>query len=178
MRKLRDHGAESAIPAPVWHELRFGCARLPPTRRRDALERYLEDVVLASLQVLDYDQEAAGWHAWQRARLVTAGQTPPFVDGQITVIAHVNDLIVATSNNRDFEDFHGVRMERWAVSEVVVTEAKRSAGEIGHDTEGARFAPPSAGRWTDSPVGALVGPTGGTFSHVRPERVRRLLNFL
>ena len=114
VRKLRIHGEESAIPAPVWHELRFGCARLPPSRRRDTLERYLEDVVLASFPVLDYDQEAADWHARQRARLVAAGQTPPFVDGQIAAIAHVNDLIVVTSNDRDFEDFQGIRVERWA----------------------------------------------------------------
>ena len=114
VRKLRIHGEESAIPAPVWHELRFGCARLPPSRRRDTLERYLEDVVLASFPVLDYDQEAADWHARQRARLVAAGQTPPYVDGQIAAIAHVNDLIVVTSNDRDFEDFQGIRVERWA----------------------------------------------------------------
>ena len=114
VRKLRVHGEDSAIPAPVWHELRFGCARLPPSRRRDTLERYLGNVVLASFPVLDYDREAADWHARQRARLVAAGQTPPFVDGQIAAIAYVNDLIVVTSNDRDFEDFQGIRVERWA----------------------------------------------------------------
>ena len=114
VRKLRVHGEESAIPVPVWHELRFGCARLPPSRRRDTLERYLEDVVLASFPVLDYGREAADWHARQRARLVAAGQTPPFVDGQIAAIAHVNSLILVTSNVRDFEEFEGLRLERWA----------------------------------------------------------------
>ncbi len=114
LRKLRVHGEDSAIPAPVWHELRFGCARLPPSWRRDTLESYLENVVLASFPVLDYDREAADWHARQRARLVTAGQTPPFVDGQIAAIAHVNDLIVVTSNDRDFEHFQEIRVERWA----------------------------------------------------------------
>ena len=114
VRKLRVHGEESAIPAPVWHELRFGCARLPPSRRRATLERYLEDVVLVSFPVLEYGREAADWHARQRAQLATAGQTPPFVDGQIAAIAHVNDLIVVTSNDRDFEGFQGIRLERWA----------------------------------------------------------------
>lgn len=114
LRKLRVHGEESAIPAPVWHELRFGCARLPPSRRRDTFERYLEDVVLASFPVLDYDREAADWHARQHARLVAAGQTPTFVDGQIAAIACVNDLVVVTSNTRDFQDFQGLRVEHWA----------------------------------------------------------------
>lgn len=70
--------------------------------------------MLASLPVLEYGREAADWHARQRAQLATAGQTPPLVDGQIAAIAHVNDLIVVTSNDRDFEGFQGIRLERWA----------------------------------------------------------------
>ena len=83
MHRLRQHDGEIAIPSPVWHELRFGCSRLPPSRRRNAVERYIETVVLQSFPVLDYDLEAADWHARERARLVAAGKTPPFVDGQI-----------------------------------------------------------------------------------------------
>ena len=63
---------------------------------------------------LDYDREAADWHARQRARLVAAGQTPTLVDGQIAAIACVNDLIIVTSNTRDFQDFQGLRVEHWA----------------------------------------------------------------
>lgn len=114
MRKLGEHGEESAIAAPVLHELRFGCARLPPSRRRVTLERYLEDVVLASFPVLEYGREAAEWHALERARLVAVGRPPPFTDGQIAAIAYVNDLIVATSNATDFNDFQGLRVESWA----------------------------------------------------------------
>ena len=114
MRKLRLHGDESAIAAPVLHELRFGCARLPPSRRRAALERYLEDAVLVSFPVLDYGREAAEWHAFERARLVAIGRTPSFTDGQIAAIAHVNDLVVVTSNTKDFNDFQGLRVERWS----------------------------------------------------------------
>ena len=44
MRRLREHEDDIAIPAPVWHELRFGCARLAPSRQREAIERYIEDV--------------------------------------------------------------------------------------------------------------------------------------
>ena len=38
---LERHEGESAIAAPVWHELRFGCERLPPSRRRNSIESYL-----------------------------------------------------------------------------------------------------------------------------------------
>ena len=113
LRWLDQHEGESAIAAPVWHELRFGCERLPPSRRRDSIASYLADVVLASLPILDYDQRAAEWHARERARLGRAGQTPPFVDGQIAAIARVNDLTLVTLNQRDFRRFEGLRMERW-----------------------------------------------------------------
>ena len=114
MRQLRKHDAEIAIPAPVWHELRFGCARLPKSRRRDAIERYIEDVVRTSFAVIGYDRQAAEWHALERARLSADGRTPPFVDGQIAAIAHVNGLTVITSNTSDFRVFQGLRVLSWA----------------------------------------------------------------
>ena len=114
MRRLREHSGEAAIPAPVWHELRFGCARLPPSPRREAIERYIETVVLVSFPVLDYNRDAADWHARERARLSAIGRTPPFVDGQIAAIAYVNDLILITSNIGDFENFEGLRVQSWA----------------------------------------------------------------
>ena len=113
VRRLHRHDGEVAIPAPVWHELRFGCARLPPSRRREAIERYIETVVLASFPVLDYDKEAADWHALERVRLGADGRTPPFVDGQIAAIAYVNDLTLITSNTRDFAGFRELRVQSW-----------------------------------------------------------------
>ncbi|MEQ8486055.1 MAG: type II toxin-antitoxin system VapC family toxin [Pseudomonadales bacterium] len=114
LRRLREHEGEMAIPALVWHELRFGCARLTRSRRREAIERYLDEVVGVSLPVLDYDRRAADWHALERARLVAAGRTPPFVDGQIAAIAHVNELILVTMNRADFRDFRGLQVKSWA----------------------------------------------------------------
>jgi tRNA(fMet)-specific endonuclease VapC len=114
MRRLRDHEGAMAIPALVWHELRFGCARLPRSRRREAIERYLDEVVAISFAVLDYDQRAADWHALERARLVAAGRTLPFADGQIAAIAQGNDLIFVTANKADFRAFKGLRVRSWA----------------------------------------------------------------
>ena len=113
MRRLHEHEGEVAIPAPVWHELRFGCSRLAPSRRREAIERYIEDVVLQSFPILDYGWQAADWHARERARLTAAGRTPPFVDGQIAAIAHANGLILVTSNIADFRAFEGLGVESW-----------------------------------------------------------------
>ena len=108
------HGNECAIAAPVWHELTFGCKRLPDGKRREAIEAYLEDVVLASFPVLGYDAAAAQWHGIERARLEALGRPPPYVDGQIAAIAHVNDLTLVTLNVKDFSRFEGIDVERWS----------------------------------------------------------------
>ena len=113
MRRLRAHEAEVAIPAPVWHELRFGSARLPRSQRRTAIERYLADVVLPNFPVIEYDQQAADWHAVERARLAALGRTPPFVDGQIAAISRVRGLTLVTANSLDFSDFEGLRIRNW-----------------------------------------------------------------
>lgn len=114
LRRLRSHGRETAIASIVWHELLFGCARLPASRRREAIERFLEHVVLGSFPVLDYDRAAAEWHAHERVRLEAAGKIPPFIDGQIAAIACVNDLVLVTGNKADFRGFKGLRVEDWA----------------------------------------------------------------
>lgn len=104
---------QCAIAAPVWHELRYGCERLPAGNRRDALQDYLADVVHASFPILPYDEAAALRHAIERARLESAGKTAPFVDGQIASIALVHNLIVVTRNLRDFARFAGLKIEDW-----------------------------------------------------------------
>ena len=112
--RLRSHQGETAIASIVWHELQFGCARLPKSRRRAAIKRYLEEVVLASFPILDYGRAAAEWQAGERARLEAAGETPPFIDAQIAAIASVNDLVLITANIADFRGFKGLRVQSWA----------------------------------------------------------------
>jgi len=111
LRWIEKHREQAATAAPVWHELRFGCNRLPPSTKRQMLERYLEEVLEPSLPVLPYDREAAEWHAEERARLTSMGRTPAFVDGQIAAVAAVNDLTVVTLNPRQFRPFQGLAIE-------------------------------------------------------------------
>lgn len=113
LRKLLDHEDEIAIPAIVWHELWYGAARLPESRRRTAISQYLNDVVRATIPILDYDEIAAEWHAAERARLVARGETPAFADGQIAAIAQVHDLTLVTFNDADFKRFDGLRILVW-----------------------------------------------------------------
>ena len=102
------------LAAPTWHELRFGCERLPGSRRRELIENYLATVVRVDFPILPYDEAAAAWHARERARWLTRGSTPPFVDGQIAAIASVNDLVLVTANGADFAAFEGLRLEDWS----------------------------------------------------------------
>ena len=92
----------------------YRCRRLPKGKRRAALEAYLRDVVHRSFPILPYDEAAATWHGEERARLEAAGRPAPFVDGQIAAIAHVNGLILATTNHKDFVRFRGLTVEDWS----------------------------------------------------------------
>jgi len=114
VRQLEEHSVECAIAAPVWHELAYGCRRLPKGKRRAALETYLQDVVRASFPILPYDEIAAVWHAHERARLEAVGRPAPYVDGQIAAIARANGLALVTANAKDFARFKDLKVVNWS----------------------------------------------------------------
>jgi len=84
------------------------------SKKCSAIEAYLEDVVRSVLPILPYDQEAATWHARERARLRKRGRPPTAADGQIAAIASVNDLIVVTANVKDYRRFKDLVVEDWS----------------------------------------------------------------
>jgi tRNA(fMet)-specific endonuclease VapC len=116
LKRLDERGAECAIPAIVWHELTYGCRRLPEGKRRRMLEAYLRDVVRPSFPNLPYDEAAATWHGEERARLEALGRPAPFVDGQIAAVAHVHRLVLVITNDADFRGFKGLIVENWSTS--------------------------------------------------------------
>lgn len=114
LHKLGQCVGSAAVPTPVWHELRYGCALLPEgTSRRDALERFLEQMVLPFYPILDYDRPAAEWHARERARLRQVGRVPPFADSLIASIAASRGATLVTANTADFEIFAGITLVDW-----------------------------------------------------------------
>jgi tRNA(fMet)-specific endonuclease VapC len=114
--KLTEHHQQEIVTAaPVWHELYYGCQRLPVSRKREIIETYLNDVLRPNMTILPYDERAAQWHAKERARLTSLGQTPSFADGQIAAIAKVNGLVLVTRNTSNFKNFSGLQLENWHV---------------------------------------------------------------
>ena len=110
---LNRHQDEIAIASVVWHEMWFGCYRLTPSARRQAIETYLTRVVGPSIPILPYDQRAADWHAAERARLTGLGRTPPFADAMIAAIARTNNLVLVTFNLADFQEFQDLQLDIW-----------------------------------------------------------------
>ncbi len=82
LEKFRQHRHETATASVVWHELRYGCFRLPVSRKRDALESFLDNVIKPHILILPYNLESAEWHGIERAKLSLLGRTPSFADGQ------------------------------------------------------------------------------------------------
>lgn len=107
------HAGALVTAAPVWHELTYGCDLLPASRRKTVIDRYLREVVAATLAVLPYDHAAARWHAAERARLEKSGRPPTFVDGQIAAIAAVNGAVLVTYNLADYRAFSELLLEDW-----------------------------------------------------------------
>lgn len=91
----------------------YGCFRLPLSKKRQDIEDYINNVILAQLPLFDYNLKAAQYHAQERARLSKLGKSPAFIDGQIASIAVTNDLILVTNNVPDCQDFDRLIIENW-----------------------------------------------------------------
>lgn len=113
LARLKKAGELVATSAINWHELHHGLALLPPSRKRESVAAWLDTLREARLPVLPYSDEAAEWHAAERARLAAKGLTPPFADGQIAAVAHVHALTLVTRNVADFKHFSGLKIQNW-----------------------------------------------------------------
>lgn len=113
MAKLIEAKSTVAIASIVWQEVLLGCYRMPDSKRRRAIEAYLQEEVKLKLPILPYTQEAAEWFAKERSRLIPIGLTPSYADGQIAAIAKVNNLILVTRNIADYANFQDLPIENW-----------------------------------------------------------------
>jgi predicted nucleic acid-binding protein len=95
---------ELYLAATVVYELTRGIVRLPPGRRREAMELALDQRVLPAFEgrILPLDTKAA--QVW--AQLVAGGENrgfiPPFLDAQIAAIAMAHSMTVVIRDRRGF----------------------------------------------------------------------------
>jgi toxin FitB len=87
-------------------EIRIGAEKLPPGKKRTALEAWLDDFVLPNFtgRILTFDVNAV--NAWARmvANDKKNGRPRPTIDAMIASVALSQDLSLATRNTRDFDD--------------------------------------------------------------------------
>lgn len=98
--------AELYLAATTLQELCYGIARMPPGRRRVALEKGLDDLRQRrfSGRILSYDEAAAIHCGELRARADAKGTPAGLADAEIAAIALTHAMTVAT---RDLGDFAG-----------------------------------------------------------------------
>lgn len=113
MKRFAEHDGQFATSSIVWHELNYGCASLPNSKRKTQLQSYLSTLLDNGLLILPYDLSAAEWFAEQRAILKASGKTAAYVDGEIASVAAVNNLKLVTRNIADFQYFENLDLENW-----------------------------------------------------------------
>ncbi|MEM9008586.1 MAG: type II toxin-antitoxin system VapC family toxin [Cyanobacteria bacterium P01_F01_bin.86] len=113
MQQLAENSGQFAIASVSYHEVMVGYLRLPESQKRREIETYMQQSVDGVLEILPYDDTAARWHALERTRLMQAGKTPPYGDGQIAAIAATNNLTLVTRNTDDFQYFQDLQMANW-----------------------------------------------------------------
>lgn len=113
MRRLKQHADECATASIVWHELLYGCFRLPSSDRRTRIERHLFETYAPNLPILSYDDAAAHVHAEHRVRWTREGRNVPILDAQIGAIAAAQGLTLVTANVADFAGFESLKVENW-----------------------------------------------------------------
>lgn len=113
---LEFHTGTCAISSITWFELLNGVQLLPEGAKKEKLQSFLTDYVQPSFPIIPYDNHAASINADITSRLIHIGKPTPILDTQIASIAIANNLILVTSNVRDFEVFKehfNLLLEEW-----------------------------------------------------------------
>jgi len=113
MQRFLEYDGQYVTAAIVWHELQYGCALLPDSKRKSQLQTYLLTLQNSGLIILPYDQVAAEWFATHRALLKKIGKMAAYADGEIAAIAAVNNLTLVTRNTDDFQGYSNLVLDNW-----------------------------------------------------------------
>jgi hypothetical protein len=100
-----DEQSELAIAATALAELRFGVARLPDGKRRNALSEAIDRFVAEDLQglVLAFDSACADAYGLIVAARERTGRPIGIADAQIAATCSVHNAVLSTRNTKDFQ---------------------------------------------------------------------------
>ena len=94
---------ELFISAMTWGELQRGVSKLPRSKRRSELTRWLEQLKIGfESRILAFDQAVAEAWAQMTARAETQGKSMAAFDSIIAATARANECKLVTRNVRDF----------------------------------------------------------------------------
>jgi tRNA(fMet)-specific endonuclease VapC len=100
------------LPQPVIAEVEFGIARLPKSRKREAL-RAAAEITKAFYPRSSWTDEVSEQFGEMKALLQSQGQ--PVEDFDVAIAAHaiVEGATLVTANTRHFERIPGLKIENW-----------------------------------------------------------------
>ena len=113
MDRFQMYDGQYATSSIAWHELLYGVAVLPNSKKKTHLKTYLKILQDNGLIIIPYDNVAAEWFAKQRAALKAQGKTSAYVDGEIAAVATTNKLTLVTRNIDDFQYFENLTLDNW-----------------------------------------------------------------
>ncbi len=99
---LRAHEQDIAVNPIVLGEVWFGIRLLAPSRRRDALERWFDEVV-RRIRCVPLDAGTGLRWGELLAGLRARSRSMPVKDSLIAATAIAHGMVVATRNRKDFE---------------------------------------------------------------------------
>ena len=114
MKHLEESQKDIVTAAIVIHELHHGWSTFPEeSKKKQTIKTYIDNVIIPNIPSYPYDNDAAKWHAIERARQKSLGRPLPFVDGQIAAIAAVNSFTLVTRNLTDFKFYSDLKIVNW-----------------------------------------------------------------
>lgn len=116
IKKLTEHSSDCCMSVFTLHELLYGAERLPESRWKTELLKFINDDVCDNFPVIGYSEADARMHAEMRAVLERKGVLLPYGDSQIAAIAVTNALTLVTRNEKHFKplkDEFGLKLENW-----------------------------------------------------------------
>ena len=109
MEKIKELWENCVICSPVWQEAIYGLELMPEGRKREAINKTLQDVK-RSFKILQYDSFTAQICGEIQAKCEKKGKPVPKNDSQIAATAISNNMVLITHNVSDFEAISEISM--------------------------------------------------------------------